>query len=185
MYGMVNQAVRGLVIREFGEDKWKAIHTKAGSPATFLDFEKYDDSVTYNLVGAASQVLELDPAEVLKAFGNYWVTDVATVRYADLLDRSGIDFLGFLKGLDHMHSRIKVSFPDYLPPSFRVKEMGKGELQVDYYSDREGLLPFVEGLLEGLSVHFGVSMRIQGVPDDMHPMPCKRMIVYYEPDLVK
>ena len=108
MYGMVNQAVRGLVTSNFGEDTWRTIYTKAGAPESFLDFEQYDDAVTFDLVAASSEVLELDAATVLRTFGNYWVAHVATVRYADLLDRTGTDFLAFLKGLDHMHSRIKV-----------------------------------------------------------------------------
>ena len=180
MYGMVNQAVRGLVTSNFGEDTWRTIYTKAGAPESFLDFEQYDDAVTFDLVAASSEVLELDAATVLRTFGNYWVAHVATVRYADLLDRTGTDFLAFLKGLDHMHSRIKVSFPNYTPPSFRVKELDSSTLELDYYSEREGLLPFVEGLLEGLSSHFEVQMTIEPVPDDQHPMPCKRMIVRYQ-----
>ena len=179
MYGMVNQAVRGLVTSAFGDETWEKIYTQAGSPDTFIDFEQYDDAVTYNLVAASSEVLELDAATVLRTFGNYWVKEVATVRYADLLDRTGTDFLSFLQGLDHMHSRIKVSFPNYQPPSFRVKETSPGNLEVDYYSEREGLLPFVEGLLEGLSKHFDVDITLEHVPDESHPMPCKRMLLSY------
>ena len=180
MYGMVNQAVCSLVTSNFGVKTWKKIHKKANAPESFLDFEQYDDAVTYDLVSASSEVLELDAATVLRTLGNFWVANVATVRYADLLDRTGTDFLAFLKGLDHMHSRIKVSFPNYIPPSFRVKEVEPSLLQLDYYSEREGLLPFVEGLLEGLSKHFAVQMTIEPVPDDQHPMPCKRMMIHYE-----
>jgi hypothetical protein len=179
MYGMVNQAVRGLVLDRFGEEMWEKIYTHAGTSKSFLDFEQYDDSVTYDLVGAASVMLELDAATVLRTFGCYWVTHVAVVRYTDLLDRSGTDFLAFLKGLDHMHSRIGVSFPNYRPPSFRIKELEEGLLQVDYYSEREGLLPFVEGLFQGLSDHFNVRLALEHVPDTDHPMPCKRLLLHY------
>jgi hypothetical protein len=30
MYGLVNQAVQGLITKEFGEDKWLEIKEKAG-----------------------------------------------------------------------------------------------------------------------------------------------------------
>jgi hypothetical protein len=30
MYGLVNQAIQGLVVDNFGEDNWKAIKQKAG-----------------------------------------------------------------------------------------------------------------------------------------------------------
>ena len=181
MYGMVNQAVRGLVLEKFGEACWTDIHTRAGSPSTFLNFEKYDDAITYNLVGAASEVLELPAETVLRVFGQYWVASVATKAYADLMDRTGVTFLDFLKGLDHMHSRIKVSFPDYRPPSFRVKVVEDGRLQLDYYSEREGLMPFVEGLLEGVAEYFAHEITMEGVPDEAHGMPCKRVMLTYRP----
>ena len=177
MYGMVNQAVRELIIANFGEDTWATIHTQAEAPETFLNFEQYDDGVTYRLVAAASDALELPAETVLKTFGHFWVTDVATKSYADLMQRSGTTFLDFLKGLDHMHSLIQVSFPDYTPPSFRVKALSDDRLQLDYYSHREGLLPFVVGLLEGLAAHFETSFTCEHVPDESHPMPCKRLIL--------
>jgi hypothetical protein len=175
MYGMVNQGVRGLVLSRFGEEAWTRIHTQAAAPATFLNFEQYDDAVTYNLVGAAAEVLELPAEAVLRTFGLYWVTDIAVKSYGDLMNRSGISLVDFLKNLDHMHTRIKVSFPNYRPPSFRVKELSDDELELDYYSEREGLLPFVEGLLAGLALHFHSKIDIVLVPDTDHPMPCQRM----------
>ena len=32
MYGMVNEAVKGLVLSAFGKDAWEKIHTQANSP---------------------------------------------------------------------------------------------------------------------------------------------------------
>ena len=48
MYGMVNQAVRGLVLDVFGADAWRDISHKAQSPEEFASLESYDDQVTYN-----------------------------------------------------------------------------------------------------------------------------------------
>jgi hypothetical protein len=181
MYGMVNQAVRGLVLEQFGQDAWKNIHEKAGAPENFDSFNNYDDAITYGLVGAATEVLELPAEKILFAFGEYWVLKVAAQSYADLMDKTGTDFLSFVKGLDHMHSRIKVTFPNYKPPSFRVEALAEDRFQLDYYSDREGLLPFVEGLMHGLATHFEQKVEIRQVSDADHPMPCKRMEVSYHP----
>ena len=180
MYGMVNQAVRGLVLEQFGQEAWKNIHEKANAPENFDSFNQYDDAITYGLVGAATEVLKIPAETILHAFGEYWVLKVAVTSYADLMDKTGTDFLAFLKGLDHMHSRIKVTFPNYRPPSFRVEVLSEGLVQLDYYSDREGLVPFVEGLLQGLAVHFELKLEIEQVPDDAHPMPCKRMKVSFQ-----
>ena len=181
MYGMVNKAVRGLVIENFSEEIWTKLHTKANAPANFVAFEQYDDDITYRLVGAASEILDMPADEVLRAFGVYWVQRIATANYTDLMQKTGTDFVGFVQNLDHMHSRIKVTFPGYSPPSFRVKVVDETLLQLDYYSHREGLLPFVEGLMISLAEYFGQSIEIEHVPDESHPMPCKRMKISHHP----
>jgi len=98
-----------------------------------------------------------------------------------MMNKTGTDFVGFMQNLDHMHSRMKTTFPGYSPPSFRVQNLEDGLLCLDYYSKREGLLPFVEGLLTGLSEHFDCTLEITHVPDEDHPMPCKRMRIAYRP----
>jgi len=181
MYGMVNAAVRGMVLESFGEEKWRLIHQKAGAPESFVPMDAYDDAITYGLVAAAEQILDVSAENVLKGFGQYWVMKIATLKYADLMEKSGTDFVDFVKNLDHMHQRIRVTFPDYRPPSFRVKTVDEQTFQLDYYSERQGLLPFVEGLLGGLAQHFEVTINIEHVPDDDHPLPCKRMTVSHAP----
>lgn len=181
MYGMVNEAVRGLVLEAFGEEAWHTIHTKAGVTESFVPMQSYDDAVTYGLVGAAQETLDMPAEQILFAFGEYWVLKVATVHYADLMKSSSANFLTFVQNLDHMHQRIRVTFPDYSPPSFRVKVMDDDHFQLDYYSDREGLLPFVEGLFSGLAQHFDVTIDIAHTPDDDHQIPCKRMVIQHRP----
>lgn len=177
MYGMVNKAVKELVSSQFGEPTWLKIAEEADSPRDFVAFDSYDDDVTYRLVGAVSNALDMEGAEVLRVFGNYWIKNIATVQFAELMNKTGSNFVSFVENLDHMHSRIRVSFPNYQPPSFRVKVLEDELIQVDYYSEREGLMPFVEGLFAGLGEHFQVSIEIEHIPDDHHPMPCKRMKV--------
>lgn len=181
MYGMVNQAVRGMVLDGFGQERWQSLCKQAGSPTEFMSMEPYDDAITYGLVAAAEEQLNVPAAEILKGFGLYWVEKIAVVHYADLMDASGSNFRDFVKNLDHMHQRIRVTFPDYNPPSFRVKDLESGVMQVDYYSEREGLLPFVEGLFMGLAKHFSVQLSIEYVPDDSHALPCKRVLMRHQP----
>ena len=119
--------------------------------------------MTYNLVSAASEVLALSPVDVLQSFGKYWIHHIASKHYADLMSKTGTSFERFVSNLDHMHSRIQATFPDYKPPSFRVKTLEAGLLQVDYYSERVGLLPFVEGLFMGLGEYFEMTLRIEHV----------------------
>ena len=177
MYGMVNKAVRGFVLKTFDKDTWTRIHSAAGTDENFVSMQAYDDAVTYNLVGAAHAELGIPVPDILHNFGRYWVSDIATESYANLMAKTGGGFVDFVKNLDHMHERIRVTFPNYQPPSFRVLTLEENKIQVDYYSHREGLLDFVEGLFQGLAEHYDEKITIQKVPDDAHPMPCKRMTI--------
>jgi hypothetical protein len=181
MYGLVNEAVRGMVLEQFGQAAWDDIRAQAKAPESFDAFEQYDDAITYGLVDAAAAILELPAEKILHTFGEYWVLRIAVEQFPEIMSNTGSDFLPFVKGLDHLHSRIRVTFPDYTPPSFRVTVLADDRFQLDYYSEREGLLPFVEGLLHGLAIHFKLTIQIEQVPDDRHAMPCKRMEVSYHP----
>jgi hypothetical protein len=181
MYGLVNQAVKSLLVEAGGDALWQKVREHAGAPDDYSPLVPYDDAITYNLVGAASQVLQ-EPAEtLLHQFGVYWVARIATLHYPDMMDTSGTTFALFLRNLDHMHERMRVSFPDYRPPSFRVVELDDAALQVDYYSSREGLIPFVEGLFHGLAAHFGRRLTMTHVADETHGMPCRRMKLQHGP----
>ena len=74
MYGIVNQAIRDLVVDQFGIDKWSQIKELSGIHYDFfVSNEAYEDNITYELVGAASEVLQISSEQVLEAFGEYWV----------------------------------------------------------------------------------------------------------------
>jgi len=175
MYGMVNKAVKELVTEQFGADKWDSIRIKANAPDDFVGFQGYDDSVTYNLVGAAVEVLEIPPEKILNAFGEYWVLKIAAQSYNDLMTSTGTGFVSFLENIDGMHSRIKATMPDLNPPSFRVKKINDSKIQIDYFSSRAGLLPFVEGLLSGLGTYYNQKFILTHIPKSDNPLPSERM----------
>jgi hypothetical protein len=175
MYGMVNKAVKELVTEQFGADKWESIKIKANAPDDFVGFQSYDDSITYNLVGAAVEVLEIPAEKILNAFGEYWVLKIAAQSYNDLMTSTGTGFVSFLENIDGMHSRIKVTMPDLNPPSFRVKKINDTKIQIDYFSSRAGLLPFVEGLLSGLGTYYNQKFNLTHIPKSENPLPSERM----------
>ncbi|HMV46369.1 MAG TPA: heme NO-binding domain-containing protein [Blastocatellia bacterium] len=151
MYGLVNKAIEGLICEQAGPAVWEQIKQKAGVDVDyFVSMNPYPDEVSYKLVGAASEVLGLSAEEVLIRFGEYWVLYTAQEGYGDLMAMTGRDFRDFLFNLDNMHAQIGLGFPHLKPPSFRVTEIGPGELTLHYYSERAGLAPMVIGLLNGL-----------------------------------
>jgi hypothetical protein len=161
MYGLINKAVEGLVRSKFGDATWDRIRTRAGLPdEPFVSMEQYDDKSTYDLVGAASEELGAPASAILEEFGRYWMQYTAEGGYGELLNSVGRTLPEFLRNLDQMHTRIKLSFPHLKPPSFSVTDETESSLVLHYYSDRPGLAPLVVGMLGPLGDRFGVETAI-------------------------
>jgi hypothetical protein len=162
MYGLINKAVRGLVLDRFGADAWRRIRQAAGvNDDDFIAMDDYGDEVTYKLVEAASIELQLEPEQILQAFGEYWVDYVADENYGHLMQTVGQSFPEFLANLDQMHARVKLTFPNLQPPSFSVTDQTDNSLRLHYYSTRKGLGPLVVGLLHGLGRRFGTDVKVE------------------------
>lgn len=163
MYGLINKALREMVIERFGEEEWQRVFDASGVPEdSFLTMRSYDDQVTYQLVGAASEVLGAPPEACLEMFGEYWVLETASKTYGTLMDASGTSLLEFLENMNALHDRITGTFLNYCPPEFRVEEGDGDRHRIHYISQREGLTPFVVGLLGGLSKRFETDLEICG-----------------------
>jgi len=166
MYGLINKAVEGLVRSKFGDATWDRIRARAGLPdEPFIGMEQYPDKTTYDLVGAASAELGAPAAAILEEFGVYWVKYTAEAGYGELMKTAGRTLPEFLRNLDQLHTRVKLSFPHLAPPSFAVSDETASSLVLRYYSDRPGLAPLVVGLLRGLGDRFNadVSARFERV----------------------
>src|SRR3954464_6808032 len=121
MYGLINKAIKDLVLSRFGEAKWDEICRKAAvGEADFVSMEKYPDETTYRLVGAASEVLNTPAADVLELFGEYWTVYSAEAGFGHLLEVAGNNLVDFLRNLDNMHTHIVLPFPKLDPPPFPV-----------------------------------------------------------------
>ncbi len=164
MYGMVNKAIQDLVTSKFGEDKWITIKEKVEfEDDFFVSMQQYPDELTYNLVGAASEVLEMDAGSILEAFGEYWILYTAEEGYGEMLALSGSTLPQFLGNLNMLHERITHIMPNLKPPRFSVKEIADNHIELTYESDREGLAPMVVGLLKGLGIRFEKNCQIEQI----------------------
>jgi hypothetical protein len=151
MYGMVNKAVEEMVVMHHGETMWEQIKAKAGVDVeVFMSNEGYPDDITYNLVGAASQMLNLPATQILRGFGEHWILHTAQQGYGGLMQANGRTLPEFLRNLPDFHSRVAMIFPKLQPPRFVCTEITESSLNLHYYSDREGLAEFVVGLMIGL-----------------------------------
>ncbi len=156
MYGLVNRAVEDLLTQRFGAQAWERVRTAAGvDVGAFVAMSPYPDELTYALVAAASAELELPAEAVLGAFGEFWILYSAEQGYGELLAMMGDDLPSFVRDLDQMHDRLRMTFPLLRPPSLWVSDVDEGSLVVHYRSERDGLLPFVEGLMRGAARRLG------------------------------
>lgn len=164
MYGLVNKAIEDLIRQDHGDATWERIRSKAGVEETvFVGMNAYPDSITYDLVGAASTELGVDAASLLEAFGQHWILYTAREGYGELLSIGGSTLQGFLLHLDELHTRVALSFPELRPPSFHCTNLTEGSLRLHYESEREGLAPMVIGLLHGLGRMFGTEVAVEHV----------------------
>ena len=46
------------------------------APSLFISNESYEDEITFELVAAASEILQLKQEDVLFAFGEYWILNI-------------------------------------------------------------------------------------------------------------
>lgn len=162
MYGLVNKAIQDMICKNHGEETWEIIKQKAGLEDVdfFVSMDAYSDDITYRLVEAACVVLEMPAADILKAFGEYWVTYTAEEGYGELLDSAGDSLPQFVENLDNLHARVGLSFSELCPPSFDCEHKSETSMELHYQSSRKGLAPMVIGLLHGLGKRFQTKVDI-------------------------
>lgn len=164
MYGLVNQAVEDLISEQFGRETWEKVKAQAGvSEEAFVSMAAYPDEVTYRLVAAASDVLQLPSDALLEAFGEYWTLYTGRRGYGAMFDRGGATFAEFMTNLHKLHTHVSASFPNLQPPSFWCTDVADGYLRLHYQSTRTGLAPMVVGLIKGLGNRYATSVRVHHV----------------------
>jgi hypothetical protein len=152
MLGFVNQAIKDMVVSEFGSDSWMAICEDVQFlEKSFASQQDYPDLLTYQFVGSICKLQNMEASDVLIAFGEYWVLKTATPTYGILFKASGQTFAEFLEYLPNFHSKVMLFYPNINPPDFRVDKIAENQYRLFYFSHRQGLDSFVIGILQGLA----------------------------------
>jgi Haem-NO-binding len=162
MYGLVNAAFRELIVSLYGDEKWELIRTAVVPDVdTFSTMEPYPDEVTYRMVERACHFTGVSQEELLIKFGEHWVVFTAAQGYSALFDIAGDSLPDFLLSLNDLHARVGRNFPKLRPPTFRFDAIDAKTLRMHYLTRREGLCPFVRGLLQGLSLRFRTPIAVE------------------------
>ena len=180
MYGMVNRAIEEMVVKNHGEKVWEDIKQKAGVDVeVFVSSEGYSDDVTYGLVGAASEVLQIPAEQILEAFGVYWVMETAQRGYGDMMASGGKSLREFLINLPDFHSRLSMIFPHLSPPLFHCSAIGDRSVTLQYRSHRPGLAPFVVGLFKGLGQAYSSPVTVTQIATKATGDECDEFVVAF------
>lgn len=159
---MIHRAIREMIIEEAGQDAWQAIEASACvGPAEMISAVVYDDEVTVRILLAASVHMKRSPQEYLESFGEYWIGFAARCPYGSIMNFTGHDIVSFIGNLDQMHTAVISAMPQARVPSFLVIDALSGSIRVRYQSDREGLEPFVTGLLRGVLRRFDLAGEVE------------------------
>lgn len=175
MYGLVNNAIEDLVITHHGEEVWQRIKHKAGVDVeVFISNQGYSDEITYKLVAAASEVLQVSVREVLISFGEHWVLKTALRSYGGMMRSAGSSLKEFLINLPNFHTRVQMIYPELKPPHFECLDVTDTSLSLHYHTHRPGLTDFVVGLVQGLGKLFhtpatatAVALKTEGADHDI------------------
>lgn len=161
MYGLLNKGIEALVVNRYDQATWEKIKEKAGFKGNFLNMSVYDDAITYDLVGAASEVLGIETNVLLVEYGKTWVKFTMEKGYGPMLSMAGKDFPSFLQNLNNLHDRVGHTYPELQPPQFKTTLIDDESLLLEYHSKREALAPVVEGILHGLAERFFLTANVE------------------------
>lgn len=164
MYGLVNKAIRDLVVENYGQEKWSEICVLSDFPdEEFVAMSPYPDALTYTLIGNASRVLGADANVLLEKFGEYWIMYTASEGYGELMNLSGRSLPEFLANMDMLHNRIAGIMPELQPPKFVTRNIGDCSLELEYHTHRPGLVPMMFGMLRGLGKRFNLDCKVEHI----------------------
>ena len=168
MYGIVNRAIEELIVEKFGAEKWEEVKDKAGFKSEgFMTLKPYDDALTFQLVAAASEILNIPADTLLEAFGEYWILYTAERGYGEMLNLAGDTLPSFLKNLNMLHGRVSNLMPELAPPQFECINEQENSIDLIYRSHRDGMVPMLLGLIKGLGKRFGKEVVIQQVENNI------------------
>jgi guanylate cyclase soluble subunit beta len=164
MYGLIHIALSDMIVAHHGDATWQQILVQAEvEDGAFMRMRSYDDSTTYALIGATAKVLDATVGACLEAFGEHWLHKFAPRDYEILLQAAGNDLFTFLENLDALHDHISTTFVSYMPPSFGVERHSETTATLHYISSRQGLVPFVIGMIRGMQDRFNVDITIDSI----------------------
>jgi hypothetical protein len=158
MKGIIINITERFIIDNYGEDIFNEIIASCNleTKEPFVAPGTYPDSDLFEIVVKGCKKLDLTVEEFLKKLGHYSFAQLAE-RHPSFLE-SYTHPKAFLQTVDGViHLEVRKLYQDSKLPVFQYSDPSKDELIITYYSERK-LYPFLEGMINGVSDHFGVAI---------------------------
>lgn len=159
MKGVVFNIFEAFVVEGWGDEAYEALLDACPlhSNGVFAGPASYPDADLVALVTAACARFDVEPQDALRAFGRFMFARLAE-KFSSFLE--GHDAKSFLMSIhDVIHVEVRKLLPGAVTPSFAYHDVGEDELIIEYRSERR-LCLLMEGLLQGVAEHFGVSIQM-------------------------
>ena len=161
MKGIVFNLLESFVCEGWGDEKYEEILAlcplKTKKP--FVGPGTYPDSDLMAIALKASEILEVDLPDALRAFGRYSFPRLAQ-RFPQFVVGHDRPMPFLLSVEDVIHIEIKKLFPNAVTPSFTYRGVSDDRLVIEYRSRRK-LCSFMEGLLDGVAGYYECELRYE------------------------
>lgn len=159
MKGIVFNQLQDFVEQQAGLVAWDAAIMACDLPSNgiYVATKNYDDSELQNLVSHFSNELDIAPADLVRAFGQYIFTHL--FKIAPEKARAAKDLKAFLLMVHNIiHVEVNKLYKDSNLPDFSYQQ-DDSKLLMAYRSPRK-LCYFSEGLILGAAEHFGEKVKV-------------------------
>ncbi len=158
MKGIIFNVVEHTVTEEFGADVWDELLTAAEIDGAYTALGDYSVDELNAIVTAASEKLELPPADVVRFVGRRgfpWLMQ----RYPEMAT-GHTSARSFVLSLNEViHPEVRKLYPGADVPVFQQHDSDTGALDIEYVSQRQ-LCFLAEGLTFGCADYFGETISI-------------------------
>jgi hypothetical protein len=147
MKGIIFNLLEDIVRQHHGLDVWEAMLDLSGASGIYTSLGNYSDEEIFSLVGAASKILEIPPADVLRWFGRHAIAELS-VRMPEMFNVH-VSSRAFILNVNRaIHPEVRKLYSGADCPYFNFQDAPDGSLTMGYRSSRR-LCHLAEGFIAG------------------------------------
>jgi hypothetical protein len=161
MKGIVFNLLEQVVVAHHGDAVWEQLLEKTDLTGAYTSLGSYPDTEVMSLVDAASEMLNIPPADVLRWFGREAMPLLAQ-RFPGFFapHRATLPFLKSVNSI--IHPEVRKLYAGAGCPHFQFTDEADGGLRIGYNSTRK-LCALAHGFIEGAAGQFNEVATVEHV----------------------